>query len=113
MRGDRTLCTAVVPVNHRLSHHVRDRRGLLRERDGALPADRRKGVIEAIRSTGGAVALCSMATIIGYGSLLLATNRALFLFRLVAVLGELACLVSAVVLLPAVLASWSRPQAHS
>jgi predicted RND superfamily exporter protein len=67
-----------------------------------------KDVIEAIRSTGGAVALCSMTTIIGYGSLLLATNRALFLFGLVAVLGELTCLVSAVVVLPAVLASWAK-----
>jgi uncharacterized protein len=67
-----------------------------------------KDVIEAVRSTGGAVALCSMTTIIGYGSLLLATNRALFLFGLVAVLGELTCLVSAVVVLPAVLASWAK-----
>ncbi|HEY3666212.1 MAG TPA: MMPL family transporter, partial [Polyangiaceae bacterium] len=67
-----------------------------------------KDVIEAIRSTGGAVALCSMTTIIGYGSLLLASNRALFLFGLVAVLGELCCLVTAVVVLPAVLASWAK-----
>jgi predicted RND superfamily exporter protein len=68
----------------------------------------KKDVIEAIRSTGGAVALCSMTTIIGYGSLLLASNRALFLFGLVAVLGELCCLVTAVVVLPAVLASWAK-----
>jgi uncharacterized protein len=68
-----------------------------------------RDVLEAIRSTGGAVALCSMTTIIGYGSLLLAQNRALFLFGLVAVLGELCCLLTAVVVLPAVLASWSRP----
>jgi predicted RND superfamily exporter protein len=68
-----------------------------------------RDVLEAIRSTGGAVALCSMTTIIGYGSLLLAQNRALFLFGLVAVLGELCCLVTAVVVLPAVLATWSRP----
>ncbi|HEY1534466.1 MAG TPA: MMPL family transporter, partial [Polyangiaceae bacterium] len=67
-----------------------------------------KDVIEAIRSTGGAVALCSMTTIIGYGSLLLATNRALFLFGLVAVMGELCCLTTAVVVLPAVLASWAK-----
>jgi predicted RND superfamily exporter protein len=70
-----------------------------------------KDVLEASRSTGGAVALCSMTTIIGYGSLLLAQNRALFLFGLVAVLGELCCLFTAVVVLPAVLASWSRPSA--
>ncbi|MEO7035022.1 MAG: MMPL family transporter [Polyangiaceae bacterium] len=68
-------------------------------------------VIEAIRSTGGAVALCSMTTIIGYGSLLLAQNRALFLFGLVAVLGELMCLISAVVVLPAVLVAWSNRRA--
>ena len=63
-----------------------------------------RDVIEAIRSTGGAVAVCSLTTIIGYGSLLFAKNQALFLFGLVAVLGELTCLVSAVVVLPAVLA---------
>ncbi len=45
----------------------------------------------AVRSTGGAVALCSLTTIIGYSSLLLAKNRALFLFALVAVLGEVSC----------------------
>ena len=68
-----------------------------------------RDVLEAIRSTGGAVALCSMTTIIGYGSLLLAQNRALFLFGLVAVLGEICCLITAVVVLPAVLATWTRP----
>jgi predicted RND superfamily exporter protein len=67
-------------------------------------------VIEAIRSTGGAVAVCSLTTIIGYGSLLLAKNQALFSFGLVAVLGEITCLVSAVVVLPAVLAVRSRPR---
>jgi predicted RND superfamily exporter protein len=55
----------------------------------------------AVRSTGGAVALCSLTTIIGYSSLLLARNRALFLFGLLAVLGEIACLTAAVIALPA------------
>ncbi|HLK36960.1 MAG TPA: MMPL family transporter [Polyangiaceae bacterium] len=55
----------------------------------------------AVRSTGGAVALCSLTTIIGYSSLLLAKNRALFLFGLLAVMGEVACLTAAVVALPA------------
>lgn len=68
-----------------------------------------RDVIDAIRSTGGAVAVCSLTTIIGYGSLLLAKNQALFLFGLVAVLGEVTCLISAVVLLPAVLALWQKP----
>ena len=67
-----------------------------------------RDVIDAIRSTGGAVAVCSLTTIIGYGSLLLAKNQALFLFGLVAVLGEITCLISAVVVLPAVLAARPR-----
>jgi uncharacterized protein len=72
-----------------------------------------RDVIEAIRSTGGAVALCSLTTIIGYGSLLLAKNQALFLFGLVAVLGEITCLVSAVVVLPAVLAARPKPRSSA
>ena len=56
---------------------------------------------EAVRTTGGAVTLCSLTTIIGYSSLLLAQNRALFLFGVLAVLGEVACLSAAVVVLPA------------
>ena len=63
-----------------------------------------RDIVDAVRSTGGAVALCSMTTIIGYGSLLLAKNHALFLFGVVAVLGEIMCLVAAVIVLPAVLA---------
>ncbi|MGO9837606.1 MAG: efflux RND transporter permease subunit [Polyangiaceae bacterium] len=58
-------------------------------------------VCGAVRSTGSAVALCSLTTIIGYSSLLLSRNRALFLFGLLAVLGEVACLAAAVVALPA------------
>ncbi len=61
----------------------------------------RKDILAAVRTTGSAVGLCSLTTIIGYSSLLLAQNRALFLFGLVAVLGEIACLSVAVTLLPA------------
>jgi predicted RND superfamily exporter protein len=57
----------------------------------------------AVRGSGGAVALCSGTTIIGFGSLLLAQNRALFSFGVMAVAGEIACLTTAVVLLPAAL----------
>ncbi len=63
--------------------------------------DGERDVRGAVQSTGGAVALCSLTTIIGYSSLLLAKNRALFLFGLIAVLGEIACLTAAVVALPA------------
>jgi predicted RND superfamily exporter protein len=60
-----------------------------------------RNVEEAVRGTGGAVVLCSATTIIGYSSLLMAENRALFLFGLLAVLGEITCLLAAVIALPA------------
>jgi predicted RND superfamily exporter protein len=63
-----------------------------------------RDVVRAVQSTGSAVALCSLTTVIGYSSLLLAQNRALFYFGVVAVLGELACLTAALTLLPAILA---------
>lgn len=47
--------------------------------------------------------LCSLTTVIGYSSLLLAENRGLYSFGLVSVIGEVTCLVAAVVLVPAVL----------
>lgn len=62
-----------------------------------------RDVVGAVRSTGGAVGLCSITTIIGYSSLLLAQNQALFSFGMVAVLGEFTCLATAVILLPATL----------
>jgi uncharacterized membrane protein YdfJ with MMPL/SSD domain len=55
----------------------------------------------ALRETGGAVALCSLTTIIGYGSLLVADNQALRGFGLLASVGEVACLTAALVALPA------------
>lgn len=63
---------------------------------------------EAVRATGGAVALCSATTIIGYSSLLMAENQALFLFGLLAVIGEVTCLVAAVVALPAAIEWFGR-----
>jgi predicted RND superfamily exporter protein len=65
------------------------------ERDGS------KDILGAVRSTGAAVALCSLTTIIGYSSLLMAQNRALFLFGLLAVLGEITSLAVALVSFPA------------
>lgn len=55
---------------------------------------------EIIADTGSAVALCSATTIIGYSSLLLAHNRALRSFGLVADIGEVTCLFAALLLLP-------------
>jgi predicted RND superfamily exporter protein len=57
----------------------------------------------AIAATGGAVALCSATTIIGYGSLLMADNRGLRSFGALAILGEVACLTAALLVVPALL----------
>jgi predicted exporter len=65
------------------------------QRDGS------RDVLAAVRSTGAAVALCSLTTVIGYSSLLMAQNRALYLFGLLAVLGEVSCLAVALVSMPA------------
>ncbi len=61
----------------------------------------------AVMSTGSAVALCSWTTIVGYGSLLAARNRALQGFGAMAILGEVACLLAAIVALPS-LVLWLR-----
>ncbi|MGE0324944.1 MAG: RND family transporter [Polyangiaceae bacterium] len=67
-----------------------------------------KPLLERVRGsvshTGGAVALCSVTTIIGFGSLLVAQNQALFSFGLFAVAGEIACLATAVLSLPSAIA---------
>ncbi len=57
----------------------------------------------ALRATGGAVALCSLTTIIGYGALLVGDNQALRSFGEMAILGELACIATALIGLPAYL----------
>lgn len=62
---------------------------------------------EAVANTGGAVALCSVTTVIGYGSLLVAENQALFSFGALSVAGELSGLVTATLVLPAYLV-WRR-----
>ncbi|MBK6683830.1 MAG: MMPL family transporter [Deltaproteobacteria bacterium] len=58
----------------------------------------------AVASSGGAVILCSLTTVIGYASLLVARNGALISFGEVAIVGELTCLFAAILVLPAWLA---------
>jgi uncharacterized membrane protein YdfJ with MMPL/SSD domain len=65
-------------------------------------------VAETVSATGGAVALCSLTTIIGYAALLVADNYALRSFGMMAILGEFACLTAALLLLPAVLVVLER-----
>jgi hypothetical protein len=66
----------------------------------AMRLERDHDVPRAVRATGGAVTLCSLTTILGYSSLLVARNRGLELFGLYAVFGEIACLATAVLFLP-------------
>ncbi|GAC1593969.1 MAG: hypothetical protein NVS4B10_01170 [Myxococcales bacterium] len=69
--------------------------------------EREASIVRTLRETGAAVALCSATTIIGYGSLMVADNQALAGFGLLASLGEITCLLAALVLVPAWLA-WRR-----
>ncbi|MEI9942358.1 MAG: MMPL family transporter [Pseudomonadota bacterium] len=57
----------------------------------------------AVSRAGMAVLLCSYTTVIGYGSLLFADSQALQSFGRLAISGEIACVVGALLLLPAVL----------
>lgn len=60
-------------------------------------------VRRAVLRSGGAVVLCSYTTIVGYGSLLVSDNQALQSFGYLAVAGEVACIVMAMLFLPALL----------
>jgi uncharacterized membrane protein YdfJ with MMPL/SSD domain len=70
-------------------------------------------LLAAIGDTGGAVALCSATTVVGFGSLLLAQNGALFSFGTLAVSGELTGLATAALVLPAFLAWRANAQSPS
>jgi uncharacterized membrane protein YdfJ with MMPL/SSD domain len=71
-----------------------------------------RDMVRAVATTGGAVFLCSWTTIVGYGSLLAARNRALQGFGAMAILGEVACLVTAIVAMPAAVLWWRRLRAR-
>ena len=60
-------------------------------------------IANVVRNTGGAVLLSSLTTIIGYSSLLIAGNQAFVSFGRLAVLGEITCVVAAVISMPAFL----------
>ncbi len=64
-------------------------------------ADGSSDILGALRTTGGAVVLCSLTTILGYLALLGSHNRAIRSLGLVAVVGEVSCLLAAVSVLPA------------
>ncbi len=56
-----------------------------------------------VRETGGAIVLCSLTTVLGYAALMQSVNSAVRSFGKVAVIGELSCIASVMVVLPAIL----------
>jgi uncharacterized protein len=69
----------------------------LMDRSRALDGD----LSASIQSVGGAIAACSLTTMLGYGTLLVGDNMALQSFGKYAVFGELSCLFTALFVLPA------------
>jgi predicted RND superfamily exporter protein len=63
-------------------------------------ADGGGDILGALRTTGGAVVLCSLTTMLGYAALLRSHNRAIRSLGVIAVVGEVACLLAAVIVLP-------------
>ena len=61
----------------------------------------RMGVAAALEEVGPAVMLAALTSIFGYGSLLTADSRILSSFGRLAILGEVTCVLVAVVLVPA------------
>ena len=76
---------------------------------GISPAN--TDVTTAVKRSGGAVALCSFTTTVGYGSLLVADNQALQSFGRLAMSGEITCIIGAMIVLPSLLHLW-RVKGH-
>jgi uncharacterized protein len=68
----------------------------------------REDPIATLRTTGSAVFVCSLTTIIGYASLLFGGNLTIRSFGLAALVGEVTTVVAALVLVPALLALGRR-----
>jgi predicted RND superfamily exporter protein len=60
-------------------------------------------ILKVLQHTGGAVGLSSFCTMVGYLSLLIAGNQGFVSFGLLAILGELTCVLAATLVLPAYL----------
>ncbi|HEY1556403.1 MAG TPA: MMPL family transporter [Kofleriaceae bacterium] len=60
--------------------------------------------LTTLRTSGSAVFVCSLTTMIGYGSLLVSDNLAIRGFGSASLIGEVTCVITALVLVPALLA---------
>lgn len=67
---------------------------------------------DQLAATAAAVVLCSYTTTVGYGSLLFSANGGIRAFGLAAIIGELACLFTAMILAPALLMWLRERRAH-
>ena len=81
---------------------------LVHDRAAAASAD---PALAALRGSGSAVFVCSLTTIIGYGSLLVSDNQAIRAFGTASLVGEVCCLATAMLVAPAILAVGARARA--
>jgi predicted RND superfamily exporter protein len=63
-------------------------------------ADRGKNILDVLRTSGGAVVLCSLTTMLGYVALVGSHNAAIRGLGAIAAVGELSCLLAAVLVMP-------------
>jgi uncharacterized protein len=68
--------------------------------------------ITTLRTSGSAVFVCSLTTVIGYGSLLVSDNLAIRGFGIAALIGEITTVLTALVLVPALLVVVRRRRAR-
>jgi predicted RND superfamily exporter protein len=66
--------------------------------------------IRTLRTSGSAVFVCSLTTMIGYGSLLISENLAIRGFGQASLIGEISCVATALILVPALLALRHKPR---
>jgi predicted RND superfamily exporter protein len=64
--------------------------------------------VETMKTSGSAVLVCSLTTIIGYGSLLVSENLAIRGFGLASLIGEVTCVLAALAVVPAIIAVGRR-----
>lgn len=74
--------------------------------------EEKRDVSDVLRHTGGAVALCSLTTLIGYFVLTRSTNQAVAQFGVVAFIGELTALFAAMFLVPSIIMLGRKRRRH-
>jgi len=73
-----------------------------------LVREKKLSLKHILQHTGGSVTLCSATTLIGYFVLTRANNQALVSFGKAAMIGEITCILAALILVPTLHASFSR-----